>query len=117
MTSVSVIIPTKNRRNSLDRLLASLEAQTLRDLEIIVVDDGSDVPIGTIPGVTTLTHAQSRGACASRNAGFKASSGAHIAFFDDDAEAHDPQLLERALAWPRHRPNCHAVGFRQVDAS
>ena len=116
MACVSVVIPTKNRRSSLERLLASLRRQTLTDVEIIVVDDGSTEPVGHIPGVRTLRHEQSRGACASRNAGFRASTAEYIAYFDDDAEAHDPGLLERAIAWPRARPKCHAVGFRQVDA-
>lgn len=117
MTSVSVIVPTKNRRSSLERLLLSLRKQTLQDIEVIVVDDGSDEPVGEIPGVMSLRHEKSRGACASRNTGFRASSGDYVVYFDDDAEAHDPALLEKALAWPRRRDRCEAVGFRQVDAN
>ena len=38
---VSVVVPTRNRRAALGRALASVEAQTYRDLEVVVVDDAS----------------------------------------------------------------------------
>ncbi|MBM3795101.1 MAG: glycosyltransferase [Acidobacteria bacterium] len=41
MRAVSVILPTHNRRQQLARAVASIEAQTFRDFELIVVDDAS----------------------------------------------------------------------------
>ena len=40
----SLIIPVYNRPDEVDELLASLVHQTLRDFEVIVVEDGSSVP-------------------------------------------------------------------------
>ena len=40
----SILIPVYNRPDEVDELLASLEAQTVRDFEVVVVDDGSSVP-------------------------------------------------------------------------
>ena len=42
---VSVIIPAFNRNHTLPRALTSVMAQTFRDWEIIIVDDGSTEPV------------------------------------------------------------------------
>lgn len=39
---ISVVVPTRNRHGLLQRMLASIQSQTLTDFEVIVVDDGSD---------------------------------------------------------------------------
>lgn len=41
MPRVSAVMPTRDRRDSLARALASIEAQRFRDFEVVVVDDGS----------------------------------------------------------------------------
>ena len=45
---VSVIIPTHNRIDALKRAITSLSKQNYSNLEVIVVDDGSDVPVGSV---------------------------------------------------------------------
>ena len=40
----SLIIPVYNRPDEVDELLASLEVQTLKDFEVVVVEDGSTIP-------------------------------------------------------------------------
>lgn len=114
---VSVIVPAKNRPDFLSRLVASIRRQRGVRTEVIVVDDGSDPPLGGLEGdVTILRHHISRGACASRNAGLRASRGELVAFFDDDAELASDDVLRRACQWLRARPRAGAVGFRQTDA-
>lgn len=113
-----MVVPTKDRLESLGRLLRSVRLQTLTSVEIVVVDDGSTVPVGKLGSdVSVLRHAASRGACAARNAGVKAARGRYVAFFDDDTELVEPRTLAMAVDWLERVPRCQAVGFRQTDAA
>ncbi len=86
---VSVVVATRNRRRLLARALASVDAQRYRDLEVVVVDDGSDD--GTVewlraqrPHDCIVENDRQRGAAASRNRGIAIARGEIIAFLDDD---------------------------------
>jgi glycosyltransferase involved in cell wall biosynthesis len=87
---VSVIIPSRNRPLLLLNTIESVLVQTFKDLEIIVVDDGSDVPLNPLlvekfgEQVVCVRHEHSCGAPAARNAGLKRAKGDFIAFLDDD---------------------------------
>jgi glycosyltransferase involved in cell wall biosynthesis len=88
MLSLSVIIPTYNRADLVDRCLRSLYACGLPDLEVIVVDDGGtdDTPaVARRHGATYLRQANA-GPAAARNTGFAASRGELVAFIDSDDE-------------------------------
>ena len=87
---VSVIIPTYNRRQWLGGALESVLAQTHRNFEILVVNDGG-ADVG--PVIETLNAAgrirlinlpQKQGISAARNAGIRAAKGIYIAYLDDD---------------------------------
>jgi glycosyltransferase involved in cell wall biosynthesis len=99
MPQISVIIPTHNRRSSLMQAVASALAQTLQDIEIIIVDDGSTD--GTEDAVTAIASpkirffrfTQNRGGAAARNEGIRQASGEYIAFLDDD-DTWTPDKLE-----------------------
>ncbi len=92
MPSVSVVVPTYQRRDSLARLLDALAAQThpAEDLEVIVVDDGStDGTRGALlaarPPYRLRHFAQANhGPGAARNLGVAQARGALVVFFDDD---------------------------------
>jgi glycosyltransferase involved in cell wall biosynthesis len=95
---VSVIIPAYNADQYLDACIASLKHQTTQEaLQIIVVDDGSDIPV-TIqdPSVTLLTQPHA-GQSAARNLGLKHAQGEYIAFVDAD-DTLEPDWCERHLA-------------------
>lgn len=86
---VSVVVPTRNRRRTLERALASVAAQAAGDLEVIVVVDGStDGTAGWLaarhPGVRVAVLDPPRGAAAARNHGVAQARGELIAFLDDD---------------------------------
>ncbi|HZP76282.1 MAG TPA: glycosyltransferase family A protein [Pseudolabrys sp.] len=104
--TVSVIIPVFNRTELLRRSLASLEAQTFRDFEVIVVDDGSadnvGLALGNMPYVTLIRHEHQRGAAAARNTGVQHSKSAYIAFLDSDDEWL-PDKLERQIDFMKGR--------------
>lgn len=86
---VSVIIPTHDRLPMLHDAIDSVLAQTYRDFEIIVVDDGSDdgtaekIAARYGSAVRVVTQAR-RGVAAARNLGVKCSRGAYLAFLDSD---------------------------------
>lgn len=93
---VSVIIPVFNRAESLAAAITSVQAQTLPDWELIVVDDGSSQKLdGMIrnlndPRIKLLRHETNRGVSAARNSGLDAAIGKLAAFLDsDDAWAPD----------------------------
>ena len=98
---VSVIIPTYNRKHTLGRAIESIISQTIKPLEIIIVDDGSND--GTrewikqeYPFIKYLNQNNS-GVSASRNRGIFSANGNWIAFLDSDDE-WTPEKLERQLS-------------------
>ncbi len=102
MPTVSVIVPTYNRANSLPRTIDSVLAQTHDDLELVVVDDASTDDTESVvksyddPRVTYVAHTHNRGGSAARNTGIRATDGEYVAFLDSDDEWH-PEKLERQV--------------------
>lgn len=102
---VSVIIPAFNARSFIDRALESAAAQTMADLQIIVVDDASTDgtaarvmhAAATDPRITMVRQAVNGGPGAARNAGLAAARGEWVALLDAD-DAFHPQRLVRLLA-------------------
>jgi glycosyltransferase involved in cell wall biosynthesis len=89
---VSVIIPTYNRGDSLSRALQSAISQTYDNLEILVVDDGSNdgtadiVRSFTDPRIRYIRHDCNLGPAAARNTGIRKSRGHYLSFLDSDDE-------------------------------
>jgi glycosyltransferase involved in cell wall biosynthesis len=99
MTLASVVVTTRDRPSLAARAIRSALQQTLDDLEVIVVDDGSEVPValtGTDHRVRVVRHQRSRGVCAARNTGLRHASGSWVMFLDDDDELL-PDALETSL--------------------
>ncbi|MBL6932440.1 MAG: glycosyltransferase family 2 protein [Rhodospirillales bacterium] len=103
---VSVIIPAYRAAGTIGRALASIAAQSVRPLEVIVIDDGSDdgtfevagSMAGDLEGIELKTFVQENaGAGAARNKGLDEASGTYIAFLDADDEWL-PTKLERSMA-------------------
>ena len=105
---VSVVIPTHNRAWCLDRAVESVLAQTFRDLELIVVDDGSEddtarLLAGYAEAVRVIRQ-PNRGVSAARNAGIRASRGPWIALLDSD-DHWLPEKLAVQLDWLDAHPD------------
>lgn len=105
--SASVVISTYNRPRRLAALLAGLRRQTLSpdSFEVIVVDNGSGPQTGAQLGreqdsgglqLRILRHERTLGPAGGRNAGWRASSAALVAFIDDDCVPR-ADWLERGL--------------------
>jgi len=91
--TVSVIIPTYNRANLVDKAIKSVLSQTYQDFEIIVIDDGStDNTEEIIRGFKDKRvkyikkYKKNRGISATRNIGIKVARGKYIASLDSDDE-------------------------------
>lgn len=111
--SVSVIIPTYNRAHTLPRAIDSVLSQSLRPLEIIVVDDGSE---DATPELMSEKYAQcdyhhqtNQGVSSARNLGIEKARGEWIALLDSDDRWLPNKLqlqLEALSRSPRYRL-CH----------
>ena len=95
---ISVIIPTYNRVEKMLRSLQSVMNQSYKDLEIIVVDDGStdntEEVINTITDkrVRYIKHKTNMGGGAARNTGINNAHGEYIAFQDSDDVWYENKL-------------------------
>ncbi|WP_193742889.1 glycosyltransferase family 2 protein [Sphingobium bisphenolivorans] len=113
--TVSVIIPVFNREHFIRDAVGSIIAQTFRDLEIIVVDDGSsDDSVAAVqslgdPRVRVVSHNSNRGIPAARNTGVEHARGEYIAWLDSDDVA-DPRRIEEQVRFLRANPNVALVG-------
>lgn len=102
---VSVIIPTRDRPTLLRRAVASVCAQTHRDLEVIVVDNARPGEDGVGPDplapadtrVRVISVGRARNAAGARNAGLAVARGDYVTFLDDD-DTYDPDKVARQLA-------------------
>ncbi|WP_324664328.1 glycosyltransferase family 2 protein [Haloarcula sediminis] len=103
MTEVSVVIPAYERADIVGRAIDSALSQTVDDIEVLVVDDGSDDDTASVVSgydddrVRYLAHDTNRGVSAARNTGVEAATGDYVAFLDSDDEWL-PRKLERQLA-------------------
>ena len=102
--SVSVVIPTRNRAQRLAVAVRSALAQTVHDLEVVVVDDASDDDTADVvssleqedPRVRYVRAAARGGAPRARNLGAEHASADVLAFLDDDC-VWEPDKLEAQL--------------------
>lgn len=100
---ISVIMLTYNRENLVSRAIESILAQTFRDFEFIIVDNGSTDRSGQIAEEYAIKdsrirviHRERGNIGSGRNAGLDAAQGEYITFIDDDDWA-EPDFLEFLL--------------------
>ena len=110
MPLVSIVMPTYNRADTIQRAIASIHAQSWSDWELIVVDDGSTDGTrsrlaGLDPRVRLLRH-DNQGVTAARNTGLAAAKGELIAFLNSDDEWL-PHHLALAVAFFAAHPGEH----------
>lgn len=90
MPKYSVIIPVYNRIDEVDELLRSLTEQTVKDFEVIIVEDGSTAPCrDAVEKYASLLdvkyfYKDNEGRSIARNYGIERSSGQWLVFFDSD---------------------------------
>ena len=100
---ISIIIPVYNQADKITETLKSIRAQTFRDYEVIIVNDGSNDGLDEVFGNFVknskdennylFINQENKGAPAARNRGFKEASGEFLFFCDADAVLK-PEALE-----------------------
>ena len=106
MPTVSVVVPTRNRRESLTRLLQHLAKEPLhsRPSEVVVVDDGSTDDTAASVGLTQwalpvrVIRQDGSGAATARNTGARLATGDVLLFLDDDVEPEPGLIAAHAAA-------------------
>lgn len=88
---LSIVIPTFNNWRLLSRCLQTVALHRPSDCEVIVVDDASPVPIGSLvathfPDVRVIRRATNGGFCRSANVGLQAARGTIVELLNDDTE-------------------------------
>jgi len=112
---VSVIVPVFNREAVIGEAVGSVVRQTLNDLEIVVVEDGSadaSAEVAQRAGgglVRVIGHSANRGIPAARNTGLEAARGKYVAWLDSDDLAR-PKRLERQARFLERNPQIALVG-------
>lgn len=119
---VTAIITTHNRKNLLMSAISSVQKQTYKPLELIVVDDASSDGTGAVLERLSkqykfkyiyISKEESKGGNYARNKGIMEASGEYIGFLDDDDEWF-PDKIEKQVAYIRDNPECGAVGCGRV---
>ena len=96
---VRVIIPTRDRPRFIDRAVASALAQTVADVEVLVVDDGSAEPVRLAADdrrLRVIRLDRPGGPCAARNRAMAVATGRWVTFLDDDDQL-EPDMLAVSL--------------------
>ncbi len=117
-TPVMVIIPNYNGVRMLDACLRALHVQTYDDLQIVVVDngsqDGSVAFIGTsFPAVRVIRFTTNRGFAAAINAGIRASDAPLIATLNNDA-VPDPEWLSQLVLALEREPHAGMAASKML---
>ncbi len=120
---ISVIVPVYNSERYLRKCLDSISGQSYRNLEIILVDDGSTDGSGAICDAYaeadprfTVIHNPNGGPSSARNAGIRAANGAFITFADSD-DTVESRAYECLLQMLRKHPEAGLAicGFRIIN--
>jgi len=119
MPVFSIIIPTYNRPHMLNRAVISAVNQTFREIEIIVVDDGSNPPVSfnspkCNDKIVLVRNHTNSGASFARNCGIKLARGKYISFLDDDDE-YLPNFIDSTYHVLKNTPP--NVGFSWCSAN
>lgn len=118
---LSVVIPLYNKGRSIGRAISSVLAQTYRDFELIVVDDGSTdeslaIALSFPDPRIRVVRQRNAGVSAARNAGISEARNPYVCFLDADDEWMPDFLMEIAKLI-EYRPNAsfYTCRYNEVD--
>ncbi len=122
MPELSIIVPVYKVEKYLPKCIDSILAQTFRDFELILIDDGSPDNCGAIcddyaarDSRIKVIHQENAGVSAARNAGLDIAAGTYLGFVDSD-DWIEPEMYETMIATAKEK-NVDVVvcGFRYTD--
>ncbi|MBC1211355.1 glycosyltransferase family 2 protein [Listeria booriae] len=120
MTRFTLVVPVYNAEETINRLLTSILAQTYKNYQVILVNDGSADKSGEIcdayaekyTNIRTV-HKDNGGLCAARNQGMALAQGEYTIFLDSD-DYVEPEMLS---GWNeiiiKQNPDCIISGFKR----
>lgn len=120
LVKVSTIIPAYNAEGYIQEAIESVLSQTYKDIELIVVDDGStDSTAEAVKNfslkVEYMRHAKNMGPAAARNTGIRQAKGEYIAFLDADDVWMPTKIEEQIKLFESNKDlslvysNCYAI--------
>ena len=117
--TVSVIVPVYNAEKYLGTTLQSILDQTYDNLEIIIIDDGSQDSSASIvgdiqstnPDIIHYFYQQNQGVAVARNTGITKANGEYIAFLDSDDFWHPTKVEKQMNSMSRNKMNACYCGF------
>ena len=135
---VSIILPVYNGEAHLEQCIRSILAQTIEDIQLILINDGSvDGTAGICDRYAAedrrvmVIHQENAGVSAARNAGLQAATGEYIGFVDaDDYIApdmyeqvlnqlgdHDMVMWDAVTVWPDGKTQADTIDLLKTDSS
>ncbi|WP_169087697.1 glycosyltransferase family 2 protein [Paenibacillus sp. PL91] len=122
MILVSIIVPVYNMGSKLETCLESLLKQTYRNLEIILVDDGSSddslaicEKIATTDNRLKVIHTENQGAGKARNSGIEVSTGDYVYFPDADDELSIQAIEELVECATVNQSDLVVFGYKCIN--
>lgn len=119
--TISIIIPAYNCSQYIKKCIDSVRSQTYKNIEIIIIDDGSTDDTSNICDAYAfqdqrikVIHQTNRGLSAARNAGLECATGDYVTFVDaDDYIDHDTidNYIQYVL---KHPKSIYVSGFRKI---
>jgi len=110
---ISVIIPTYNQSECLKEAIESVLNQTYKNIEIIVIDDGSTDNtlgvVGSFDNKIVCIQQKNKGASSARNIGIKKANGEYLAFLDSD-DMWIKNKLEKQIDFIKKNPEIGLLG-------
>lgn len=124
MDKISIILPVFNVEHYLKKCIDSILNQTYKNIEIIIIDDGSTDGSASICDYYTKTydfikcvHKENGGLSSARNAGLEMCSGEYISFVDSDDYIH-PEMLDIMLRnLKQYKADISVCGYTMVYPS
>lgn len=125
MPEISIIVPVYNVEKYIRRCIDSLISQTFKNIEILLIDDGSQDSSGSICDEYALKdnrikaiHKVNGGVSSARNVGLDIAQGTYIMFCDPD-DYVDPtwcEKMHRVISNPQKNVQWCTCGYNRIDA-
>ena len=119
---ISIVVPLYNAGLYIEKCLDSIFAQTLKDIDCIVVDDGSTdnglnlcLDYSKREERLRVFHIENSGVCKARNVGIREARGKWISFIDSD-DFIDPDYLESFMSFLHPNTLCVHRALRKIHA-
>lgn len=119
---ISIVVPVYNVKKEVGRCIDSLLQQTYKDIEVIIIDDGSDASTAKMldeqamkDSRIRLFHCKNQGAAKARLAGVEFSRGEYIMFCDADDYYDVDACQTLVLALEKHDVDIAICGYRKYD--